>query len=674
MSESECRVACPTCNDLNWVFEFEFYEAWHHLMPWDSLCSTAGAGCSTCAIIQDAVLQLVGRFVGVTSVSGTLRTQPTSDQAGPVVLTVEYEEGSATFERKVEVYTLRDEINCSKIGVARNVSLTPSSNSAFEFVQDMLRTCISKHHHCSSSTANILPSHIIDVGSHDENAPIRLLETQGGRQDDFALSHRWGNSRAFTTTKATLSARKRGVSFKELPKTFQDAVFVTRRLGVRFLWIDSVCIIQDSQSDWKRESAAMANIFGNAMMVISADRSTDDESGFLNNLDPSANGSLKLGREEAYDNNQAIFVRPYRRWHFKTIGHRSLSGSKQDPLADRGWALQERLLARRIIHYTEAEMVWECSSHVNCECRIEEHSFRATDVWSLSLFRRNHSSTSDSGSMPGPYEAQWTPKYNELPLSLELPPCYAGPTSFYCQWDRVVVEITRRKFTYATDLLPALMGVSTIMKQSTGDGYHFGLWYGDFALGLLWMPTKWIGSKRMTGSAPSWSWASLQSPIDYYMRRHISILPSFKVRQISTTTRIVSVTGLLVPLNPQSKHTNGMVIVVQGAEEWKWRRNKKQQIDPGLPGTWPIGRAYPDSDADRYRILQDGELFSLLVANNRHCIEDRDRFHVGYTLNGLLVQKMSNSPCNLFRRVGYFVAREASPWLGTCHPEEISIA
>jgi len=107
--------------------------------------------------------------------------------------------------------------------------------------------CCHTHPPCQRQPLSPLPSRVIDVGSENPNKDPWLYETHGEHERYIALSHCWGTSQHFTTTIATLKARCEGMSWDSLPKTFQDAIFLTRALKIQFLWIDSLCIIQDNR-------------------------------------------------------------------------------------------------------------------------------------------------------------------------------------------------------------------------------------------------------------------------------------------------------------------------------------------------------------------------------------------------------------------------------------------
>jgi hypothetical protein len=132
-----------------------------------------------------------------------------------------------------------------------------------------------KHTACrfSCKSAISAPKRLLDVGR--ATSPIRLIDTQGKTFQYAALSHCWGTGPQLTTTKSNWTKLTVNVSFNALPPLFQDAVIITRQLGLRYIWIDSLCIIQDSLRDWETESSKMGSIYQNSYITISATNSGD---------------------------------------------------------------------------------------------------------------------------------------------------------------------------------------------------------------------------------------------------------------------------------------------------------------------------------------------------------------------------------------------------------------
>jgi hypothetical protein len=119
--------------------------------------------------------------------------------------------------------------------------------------------------------ADQLPTRLVDVGCAEDQYRVRLIETSTeapairdanpSRARYVALSHCWGASRpACLTTAATLETNKTQIAWELLSKTFQDAIMLTRELDVRYIWIDSICIIQNDDEDWAKEAGQMQQV------------------------------------------------------------------------------------------------------------------------------------------------------------------------------------------------------------------------------------------------------------------------------------------------------------------------------------------------------------------------------------------------------------------------------
>ena len=159
--------------------------------------------------------------------------------------------------------------------------------------------CNVLHPKCSSSQNFVpLPTRLLDLSSlpsqNDivrlENNPqelfrdesIKLVDTSTSQGRYIALSYCWGKGVPYTTTSENIEEhKKKGVLYRKLPKTLQDAVFLTRLLGHQYLWVDCLCIVQDDENDWEYEAAQMGIIYSRAFVTIIAARAYDCDQGFL---------------------------------------------------------------------------------------------------------------------------------------------------------------------------------------------------------------------------------------------------------------------------------------------------------------------------------------------------------------------------------------------------------
>ncbi|KAI8651165.1 Protein kinase domain-containing protein [Fusarium keratoplasticum] len=237
-------------------------------------------------------------------------------------------------------------------------------------INTWIKECDENHPKCrglpqkdgpGSRKAFQLPTRLIDIGQ--PGSKIKLYETQPDDKTEnlkyIALSHQWGDPTAsnhFRTTTQNYAAHLINIDFYKLPDTFKDAVTMTRDMGIRYLWIDSICIIQGPDGDFNTESQKMEDVFSSAYCVIAASCARDQWDGFLKNRlesDSRRFATFRNGRDPPFYVCQFL----------DDFNADVLEG----PLNKRGWVLQERVLARRTIFFTDKQIYWECGKGVRCE-------------------------------------------------------------------------------------------------------------------------------------------------------------------------------------------------------------------------------------------------------------------------------------------------------------------
>lgn len=153
-------------------------------------------------------------------------------------------------------------------------------------IKDQFLECRLKHNKkCSFNADSYLPTRIIAVGAKDET-PFLHISKASERASYVALSYCWGGPQKVTTTIATLQSRISGLNFESLPRTLQDAITVTRLLGFKYLWVDALCIVQDSTTDKIAEINSMGNVYKNATITIAAANASSVNEGFLEKENP----------------------------------------------------------------------------------------------------------------------------------------------------------------------------------------------------------------------------------------------------------------------------------------------------------------------------------------------------------------------------------------------------
>lgn len=235
---------------------------------------------------------------------------------------------------------------------------TAGSEPHFEILRQWLQQCddATLHPNCNvaKSSKVILPSRLIDVGLDGDDC-VKLWEPILEETGDYiALSHPWGMGPHFFTDNENLEQHKMGILLQSLPATFRDAVITTRALRKRYLWIDSICIIQGPRGDFATQASSIESVYSSAYCVIAASRAHSQVEGFLQSRPNREYVTIRKNVDDA-----PFYVCD----NIDRFDKHVLDGH----LNKRGWVLQEHALARRTIFFTEHQTYWECGDGVRCE-------------------------------------------------------------------------------------------------------------------------------------------------------------------------------------------------------------------------------------------------------------------------------------------------------------------
>ncbi len=328
---------------------------------------------------------------------------------------------------------------------------------------------------------NTLPTRLLDVGRTDK---IKLVITSREELTDtkyVALSYCWGPDpdANFTTDATTMEDRLAGFPISRMPLTLQDSVQVARSQGLRYLWIDALCIIQKDAEDWVSESARMDQVYGNAYFTIVASSSRNVEGGLFKAGPHGERPPCTLLHDAE------LFEMPKGETDpalFNKSGRLDSSEPRfpldEEAIFSRAWALQEWLLSPRLLVFTGAGVFFVCEKY-RIRARHDSYQFRLT--------RR--------------------------------------PEDWSGQWQRLVIGFCSRNLKNPDDKLPALSGlarqIASLMSCPPGD-YVAGLWRAHLARELCWFRDdegfsmnlfKPNSVGRRSGRAPSWSWASIDGNV-----------------------------------------------------------------------------------------------------------------------------------------------------------------
>ncbi|KAE9381081.1 HET-domain-containing protein [Stipitochalara longipes BDJ] len=391
---------------------------------------------------------------------------------------------------------IRDVINfsiCETKDVALELSgpqvVSSSTNSpeTFSLAKGWLTNCLEHHESCNVGSDNYWrPTRLLELdrpseGSITLNWPRKMISA--GFDSYATLSHCWGHSNPLALTSATEVSLLEGVLISNLPQTFQDAIAITRCLGLKFIWIDSLCIFQDSHEDWVRESSLMGKVYSQAVCNIGATASSNGDEGCFRQRNP-----LSLDRTVAEsswtDRNNGTF-------------HLILTSQPNDPspLLRRGWVVQEHVLSRRFFHFDVQQVIFEC--------------------------RQGFVSEQYPEGIPTGVPLLTEPlQKSEEPLCLVLPIAYSSYNAqeLYDFWARLVEYYSKCSLTIDTDKLVAISGIAKRLQDLLHDVYYAGIWKGQLPVCLLWRVQNLVKDEAAPPSAylaPTWSWVSVKASVSY---------------------------------------------------------------------------------------------------------------------------------------------------------------
>lgn len=477
------------------------------------------------------------------------------------------------------------------------------TESLYVNLKQTLSICLSSHKYCQISPVGFAPSRLLQVSPDSGPNHVRLVKTTSDGQWTWAcLSYVWGGEQRHKTTSNVLLNYLRDMSFKVLPQTIQDAVSVCRELSISYLWIDSLCIVQDDELDKAREIPQMALIYRHALLTISAANAHNVNEGFLHHQRPFcyrqfAPTSLRF--RDNYGEESKAFVLAEK--HDRYTVHRV-----NDPIDTRAWTLQEKLLSPRLLSFSSHGLLWSCRT----------------------LFQ-NLVEQPDQSSNP---RAARTPGYKPD----DVVPCIPGLEME--PWETVVQLYSSRKAKLHADKLVALSAVAQTYSENNQDygAYLAGIWYNSLPLRLLWIVEKTdVLPRPHEYTAPTWSWASVGGAVQYGRAEILDVDEYFNF--ISAQTRKVS-------SNEFGAVTDGTLVVDARVRTYRVEKQKQK-----WPSPWPLSHF---SDGPSILLKADTTEFLTSICNEDTEVTLLLVGHDWSGLYGLVLAKITNG--GSFRRVARF--------------------
>ena len=387
----------------------------------------------------------------------------------------------------IEFNLCLDEID----GLSRPVTARPlqpelNSPEAYSQIDIWLDEC-KNHQDCGPLSLNpVLPSRLIEVLPAGTHGPPRLRSTQNIQGPYLALSYCWGSGQSYILTTENIELMKEKLETELLSATILDAIEVTKTLGIKYLWVDALCIMQDlseaaAREDMNRELAKMDEVYKHALMTIVAACAPSAKDGFLNRRPPTPHRHFDI---PCRLDEEHFFVAHIREHLMYDDG--------SEPINARAWTFQEHLLSPRLLIYASHTLQWQCRT-ATYNRGGSYHSPRPSTAPRLQ-------STTWSLQKAKSERDQHEPKI---------------PHSVLQMWLKVVSAFSRRKLTLSSDKLPAISALAKSNFLIFGSEYHAGIWVNSAVQQLCWRsPEKRVFFRRPRHyRAPSWSWAALDGPV-----------------------------------------------------------------------------------------------------------------------------------------------------------------
>lgn len=449
-----------------------------HHENFSALDASAAAGCQLCRLFRQTLLFETEFLIDLQTCAEPIEVHIGANNI--VVIIKNPKTLGAYAYGSLDVVPESVALSSSVVDLRRFTSFTCQSDLDY-----LLRTSIQPwvYECCSLSSQKAhrpLPTRVIDVQSPTDSE-IKLVKTGNQNGTYLILSYCWGqgNNRAKTTRKTQLS-RQSAILLSSLPKTIRDAVTLTRALGVRYLWVDAICIVQAENypalpgelDDWYNEAPRMGDYYHNAFCTIGATAATDSEVGIF-----TERASLKYPVDKClvgkFQDDAAAYVCPSIPSTIQQVAYA--------PLYTRGWTHQERFLSRHILHFSRDAIFWECHGRIKY---AEHHEPLLTSQ-----------------------ESNW----NRV-----LEPSTDRQALFAQEWLSLVEDYSEMNLTHESDRLIAIQGLVDLMCKNIPDSqtYIAGLFRSNLVDGLAW--SNQSREAKKVDQFPSWSWASLSFGGVYY--------------------------------------------------------------------------------------------------------------------------------------------------------------
>jgi hypothetical protein len=355
-----------------------------------------------------------------------------------------------------------------------------------ELSRAWLRNCLANHTSCGPrQPEHWLPTRLLDVGFSDSSALRLVLSCSLDIETQYlALSHRWGTDMGCVLNSSNITAYQTTIPLSNISATIRDSVAVTRALGFRYLWVDSMRIVQNDLNDWAREPTTMSKVYGLSTCTIAAVNSGSGSAGYFAARNQYRIQPCRVPNPFSKDRKYSFNIGSQYLHH---IHERKVRNSLW---YNRGWVFQERTLSPRLLIFSQTQILWACKQ------------LQAAETWPCGKTNENHIDRFESFMV-------------EKSRFEKLLDRSCGVSVDQSAWWMFLKDyMASAKLTKQSDRLIAIQGIATLIQDLTGVSYFGGFWLNDNLPGsLLWKTASGNLSRSNKYCAPSWSWAAIQGTV-----------------------------------------------------------------------------------------------------------------------------------------------------------------
>jgi hypothetical protein len=352
-------------------------------------------------------------------------------------------------------------------------------------VKEWADTCSKSHKRCSEKQENWYPTRLLHITSGGQQVRLIVSQDHHPKGQYMTLSHKWGENVGTKLQTSTMAQLQRAVVVPDLPPAFQDTIKIAAFMDIQYLWIDALCIKQDSdRSDWEIESLNMGKVYANAFLNVSATLAVKGTEPLFHNQ-----GWAPIGPSEI----KLKIKGPLKHFHVLN-GDIWSDGISNAPLNNRGWVFQERFLARRVLHFSTRQLGWECRHQT-----------------ALETFPKG---------LPANLETAVTKSsFHDLLAKVARHTRRRSVQDWLTTWHQIVEDYSRCLFTYPEDKLIAFAGIGAYISDFIGTEFVAGMLEKSLVYDLAWW--RWTEDRKRfpfsntSSRAPSWSWASVDGQINF---------------------------------------------------------------------------------------------------------------------------------------------------------------